>query len=165
MFRVEFSVDGKLSSVNQLASRKVEGKKSKFSTRPGRLTCRRKETLDLGLLAYMGTCSGWCLTFYSISESLDLISILVKFEKEKSKLISTMFVGVSVGNIVASAVGGRLCAAFGWRSAFWSAGVCNIIFVVLWYRLRHSRLLYHSTWFHAVFLNAIKPSYRYARGA
>ena len=49
-----------------------------------------------------------------------------------------MFVGVPVGNIVASAVGGRLCAAFGWRSVFWFAGACNVVFVLLWFRSRRS---------------------------
>lgn len=55
--------------------------------------------------------------------------------QEKTKLISSIFLGVPVGSVVASTLGGRLCTWFGWRSVFWAAGACNIVFVLLWFSL------------------------------
>ena len=52
---------------------------------------------------------------------------------EKTKLVTSMFLGVPAGSLVMSMLGGRLCLWFGWRSVFWFAGVANVLFVVLWF--------------------------------
>lgn len=52
---------------------------------------------------------------------------------ERTKLISSIYLGVPLGSVVASTLGGRLCLWYGWRSVFWFAGSCSSIFVVLWF--------------------------------
>ena len=52
---------------------------------------------------------------------------------ERTKLISSIYLGVPCGIVISSMFGGRLCLWFGWRSVFWFSGACNLVFIVLWF--------------------------------
>lgn len=52
---------------------------------------------------------------------------------EKTKLVTSMFLGVPAGSLIMSTLGGRLCLWYGWRSVFWFAGIVNVVFVILWF--------------------------------
>ena len=86
-------------------------------------------------MASVGTCSGKDKTYQVRFQSEQvLVTILLnRFSSNLDK--SSLFLGVPVGSVIASTLGGRLCTWFGWRSVFWAAGACNVVFVLLWFRL------------------------------